>query len=47
MTELDERSTRALARALSRWFEAEARDLAWRRTSDPYAIWVSEVMLQQ
>jgi A/G-specific adenine glycosylase len=30
-----------------RWFEREARDLPWRRTSDPYLIWVSEVILQQ
>ena len=29
------------------WFHREARDLPWRRTSDPYAIWVSEIMLQQ
>jgi A/G-specific adenine glycosylase len=29
------------------WFNAEKRDLPWRRTKDPYAIWVSEVMLQQ
>src|SRR5437763_4960927 len=29
------------------WFAQNARDLPWRRTSDPYAIWVSEVMLQQ
>jgi A/G-specific adenine glycosylase len=29
------------------WFEREARDLPWRRTRDPYAILVSEVMLQQ
>lgn len=29
------------------WYEARARDLPWRRTRDPYAIWVSEVMLQQ
>ena len=29
------------------WFAANARDLPWRRTSDPYAIWVSEIMLQQ
>src|SRR5690349_740947 len=29
------------------WYDAEKRDLPWRRTSDPYAIWVSEVMLQQ
>lgn len=29
------------------WYEAEKRDLPWRRTSNPYYIWVSEVMLQQ
>lgn len=29
------------------WYEVAARDLPWRRTSDPYAIWVSEIMLQQ
>jgi A/G-specific adenine glycosylase len=29
------------------WFDENARDLPWRRTSDPYAIWVSEIMLQQ
>ncbi len=29
------------------WFEANGRDLPWRRTHDPYAILVSEVMLQQ
>jgi A/G-specific adenine glycosylase len=29
------------------WFRANGRDLPWRRTSDPYAILVSEVMLQQ
>jgi A/G-specific adenine glycosylase len=29
------------------WFAATARDLPWRRTRDPYAILVSEVMLQQ
>ena len=29
------------------WFELEGRDLPWRRTRDPYAILVSEVMLQQ
>jgi A/G-specific adenine glycosylase len=36
-----------LARALLKWFSANARELPWRRTSDPYAIWVSEIMLQQ
>ncbi len=29
------------------WFSRNARDLPWRRTRDPYAIWVSEIMLQQ
>ena len=29
------------------WFSANARDLPWRRTTDPYRIWVSEIMLQQ
>ena len=29
------------------WFTSQRRDLPWRRTKDPYAIWVSEIMLQQ
>ena len=32
---------------LASWFSQNARDLPWRRTRDPYAILVSEVMLQQ
>jgi len=36
-----------LRRALVGWYNRNRRDLPWRRTSDPYAIWVSEVMLQQ
>jgi A/G-specific adenine glycosylase len=36
-----------LTRRLIDWFAANARDLPWRHTSDPYAIWVSEIMLQQ
>jgi len=34
-------------RLLLAWYERESRDLPWRRTTDPYAILVSEVMLQQ
>lgn len=34
-------------RQLLAWFGRHARDLPWRRTRDPYAIWVAEVMLQQ
>lgn len=29
------------------WYAKQARDLPWRRSRDPYAIWVSEIMLQQ
>ena len=32
---------------LHKWYGCVARDLPWRQTKDPYAIWVSEVMLQQ
>jgi A/G-specific adenine glycosylase len=38
---------RALGAALLKWYRATARDLPWRRTRDPYLIWLSEVMLQQ
>lgn len=37
----------ALVERLLDWFARHARDLPWRRTRDPYAIWVSEIMLQQ
>jgi A/G-specific adenine glycosylase len=36
-----------LVASLLDWFAVNARDLPWRRTNDPYAIWVSEIMLQQ
>ena len=29
------------------WYEKKKRDLPWRRTRDPYKIWLSEVILQQ
>lgn len=34
-------------RALLGWYRRNRRDLPWRRTQDPYAVWVSEIMLQQ
>lgn len=40
-------AARRIVDALLKWFAANARDLPWRRTRDPYAIWVSEIMLQQ
>ena len=33
--------------ALLDWFSLNARDLPWRNSRDPYAIWISEIMLQQ
>ena len=38
---------RALQTRLLSWYEESRRDLPWRRTTDPYAILVSEIMLQQ
>lgn len=35
------------AAALLNWHDAHARDLPWRGETDPYRIWVSEIMLQQ
>ncbi len=32
---------------LLQWYKKNGRDLPWRKTGDPYAIWVSEIMLQQ
>ncbi|WP_082194093.1 A/G-specific adenine glycosylase [Bhargavaea cecembensis] len=37
----------AFREALTDWYRRECRDLPWRRTRDPYLIWISEVMLQQ
>lgn len=33
--------------ALLKWYARAGRDLPWRQTRDPYAIWISEIMLQQ
>lgn len=41
------RRTGAIREALLGWYGAARRDLPWRRTRDPYAIWISETMLQQ
>jgi len=44
---MDDDRVLAIRHKLLAWYEVEARDLPWRRTQDPYAIWVSEIMLQQ
>lgn len=42
-----QRKARRLVPRLLSWYGAQARDLPWRHTRDPYAIWISEIMLQQ
>ena len=42
-----EKQNNPLTERLLAWYRASARDLPWRRTADPYRIWVSEIMLQQ
>ena len=32
---------------LLKWYQHNKRDLPWRHTSDPYVIWLSEIILQQ
>ena len=44
---MEQAASRSLRRRLLSWYRASARDLPWRRTHDPYAVLVSEVMLQQ
>src|SRR6476660_8090540 len=44
---IGERSMPQLRRALLAWYDRNQRDLPWRKTRDPYAVWVSEIMLQQ
>ncbi|MGB5914076.1 MAG: hypothetical protein WBG63_04375, partial [Phormidesmis sp.] len=42
-----EKELQALRRSLLSWYASQGRELPWRQTRDPYAIWVSEIMLQQ
>ena len=47
MTEPAVEGAREIGQALLAWWDAGHADLPWRRTKDPYAVWVAEVMLQQ
>ena len=38
---------REISDILIHWYEGNKRDLPWRKTSDPYLIWISEIILQQ
>ena len=44
---MNRRTMQSIGRRLLAWYEANARDLPWRRDASPYRVWVSEVMLQQ
>lgn len=41
------KSSSSVSTKLVEWYRQSHRDLPWRNTSDPYAVWVSEIMLQQ
>lgn len=41
------RQLTSLRRSLLAWYRANRRDLPWRRSRDPYRIWLAEIMLQQ
>jgi A/G-specific adenine glycosylase len=45
--ERDAEKIARVRRRLLEWYERSRRDLPWRRTLDPYAVWISEIMLQQ
>ena len=46
-SQLTARALRTFQTRMLAWFRAHQRDLPWRRSRDPYRIWVAEVMLQQ
>ena len=43
----EQKEIQAFHKALRSWYQKKGRDLPWRKTRDPYKIWVSEIMLQQ
>lgn len=45
--QLTSRQRQQLRRRLLAWYVDHARDLPWRKSRDPYRVWVSEIMLQQ
>lgn len=47
MEQFDGNWLRRFRRNLRSWYAKHARDLPWRKTADPYAVWISEIMLQQ
>ncbi len=47
MKTFSEEEKSQIQKKLIKWFQKNQRDLPWRKTYDPYAVWVSEIMLQQ
>ena len=47
MVAWDQDRVQAFRKDLLAWYDKNKRDLPWRKSQDPYAIWVSEIMLQQ
>lgn len=47
LADLSAQTTTELRQCLLDWYAAQGRDLPWRRSRDPYEIWISEIMLQQ
>ena len=41
------KQTELFSNNLLNWYENNARILPWRKNTDPYTVWVSEIMLQQ
>ncbi|HIQ99268.1 MAG TPA: A/G-specific adenine glycosylase [Candidatus Scybalocola faecavium] len=44
---MDQTKYNDFTQTICRWYKNHGRDLPWRRTRDPYCIWISEIMLQQ
>ena len=36
-----------ISKLLRDWYQSHKRDLPWRKSTDPYVIWISEIILQQ
>lgn len=47
ITNIDDSRKKVFSETLVAWYRRSNRDLPWRKTKDPYHIWVSEIMLQQ
>lgn len=47
MKKFSVKDIRFIQKNLLKWFAVHQRDLPWRRTYDPYQVWISEIMLQQ